>query len=372
LYTFKKREIVVQGKIVWLLLGVCITCFVAPSAWAKNGETEYAYWNEKGVQAAFQAVRMLREQYPQFNNDNSLVLTNAGYAEVQGQSTMGALDGVSSVLKVSRGKHNLVEIHSAPSAALWFAVYDKASGLCAYLQVDPNAVQLEKMGRGVQTSLFDTAVVEQINAEHIFENAALYAQKFDNKIFKGNEFRIVTITNALAVGVSTRTARTFEFHDHYCPGVTSGILMANYIDKFIPGGRYFIQGVQPWCKEDALLVILNTTPGKKNYAVSYANEQDIAGWPDWAKNASTIVYSYNGATEIWSGYVLAYTWGDAGCPDYKHGTIDRLCTDLWYLDKMDQPENFVSVVRQFALPPDVSPQDYARPGRDPILLIDTL
>jgi formylmethanofuran dehydrogenase subunit E-like metal-binding protein len=361
-----------KGKILWLLLGVCAACIVASSAWAKDHETEYAYWNEKGTQAAFKAVRMLREQYPQFNNDNSIVLTNAGYAEVQGQSTMGTLDGLSSVLKVSRGKHNLVEIHSAPTAALWFAVYDKASGLCVYLQVDPDAVNLEKMGRGVQTSLFDTAVLEQINAEHIFANAALYAQKFDNKIFKGNEFRIVIISNALAIGVSTRTARTFEFHDHYCPGVTSGILMAGYINKFIPAGRYFVQSVQPWCKEDAFMVILNTTPGKKSYAVSYANEQDIAGWPEWAKNVSTIVYTYNSKTEIWSGYALSYTWGDAGCPDYNHGTINRLCTDLWYLDKMDHPENFVNIARQFTLPPEVTPLDYARPGIDPIPLIDTL
>jgi hypothetical protein len=27
--------------------------------------------------------------------------------------------------------------------------------------------------------------------------------------------------------------------------------------------------VDPWCKEDALLVLLNATPGKKGYAISY-------------------------------------------------------------------------------------------------------
>lgn len=39
---------------------------------------------------------------------------------------------------------------------------------------------------------------------------------------------------------------------------------------------------------------------------------------------------------------------------------------------MDHPENFVNIARQFTLPPEVTPLDYARPGRDPIPLIDTL
>ncbi|MFO8083172.1 MAG: FmdE family protein [Desulfobacterales bacterium] len=60
----------------------------------------------------------------------------------------------------------------------------------------------------------------------------------------------------------------------YCSGVTSGILMAEYLKKHFPveKGGYFIHTVDPWCREDALLVLLNATPNKRSYAVSYPNK----------------------------------------------------------------------------------------------------
>ena len=140
--------------------------------------------------------------------------------------------GLSRILRVSRGDHSLLEMHSASNSPLWFAVYDEKSGICVYLEVDPNAIISNKSFN--INNLFSTVATEQVNAEHLYENAAVYAEKFDNKIFNGNEFRIVTVANAMTAGVSTRAVRAFEFHDHYCPGVTSGIIMADYIEKFFP------------------------------------------------------------------------------------------------------------------------------------------
>jgi formylmethanofuran dehydrogenase subunit E-like metal-binding protein len=44
----------------------------------------------------------------------------------------------------------------------------------------------------------------------------------------------------------------------------------------------FVQGIQPWCKDDALMIMLNTTPGKTGYAVT------CKGFPSgselWRKN----------------------------------------------------------------------------------------
>jgi formylmethanofuran dehydrogenase subunit E-like metal-binding protein len=45
---------------------------------------------------------------------NMIVLTNAGYAEVNGASTQEALDGLVSVTGASRGWNMLVEIHTSP------------------------------------------------------------------------------------------------------------------------------------------------------------------------------------------------------------------------------------------------------------------
>ena len=38
------------------------------------------------------------------------------------------------------------------------------------------------------------------------------------KGFGGNEFRIITIANALALNVSHDLIKAFQYHDHLCPG----------------------------------------------------------------------------------------------------------------------------------------------------------
>jgi formylmethanofuran dehydrogenase subunit E-like metal-binding protein len=217
--------------------------------------------------------------------------------------------------------------------------------------------------------------MEQINAEHLFENAEVYAEKFSNSIFGGNEFRIVTICNAVAQDAPAYAVRSFEFHDHYCPGVTSGIFMALYMRDFYPlssGSSYFVQAVQPWCKEDALLSMLNATPGKKGYAITYATDDDIAAWPEWASDAANIIYRQDPDSGNWVAIVLGFTWGETGCPDYGNSVLTKLCTDLWYLDRFDQPEAFVTVLKEIELPEGAEPTDYARPGVDPILLLNEL
>lgn len=363
-----------QGMHLALL---CILFLAVPicSAWAGNikyTEDEYAFWQEVGVQASFKAAEMIRSEQPGFNAHNCLALTNAGYAEIDGRATTGALDGLTRVLKVGRGNHSLVELQSTATSALWFAVYDKKSGYVAYLEVNPAAVSEDEIENN--TSLFSAAVTEQINAEHLYANAAEYAAKFDSKIFNGNEFRVVTVANAVSVGVPTAVVRSFELHDHYCPGVTSGILMAEYIKKYLPSeNSYFVQTIQPWCKEDALIVLLNATPGKRSYSIIYPTDADIDTWPTWAQETSTIVYRYDSIFESWEGIALGFSWGEGtGCPDYGHSVMNKLCRDLEFVDQMDTPENFVTEVGTVTLPAGVHPKEYARPGADPVALLDAL
>jgi formylmethanofuran dehydrogenase subunit E-like metal-binding protein len=367
---FHSRNAHKKTGVIMLVQAITLSSFLlAATAWAGTGNADaaaYSFWQAIGSQAAFQAASMIRKQSPQFKTADSIAMTNAGYAEIDGQATMAALDGLSSVLKVSRGNHSLIEIHSSASMPLWFAVYDKRSGNCAYLQLNPAVIENEDV------PLFSKETVAQINADHLFAHPAEYGQKFDDKIFGGNEFRIVTIANALAAGVSTKAVRAFEFHDHYCPGVTSGILMAQYIEQHLDFGNIFIQSIQPWCKEDALQAILNTTPGKKSYDVLYPSEDDLAAWPDWANAASTIVYQKSPGAATWTGIALGFEFRETGCSDYGHSILNKLCADLWYLDKMDQPENFITVERTFQLPESSTPQDFARPGVDPVFLIDSL
>lgn len=366
-----KENVAMRGKfrsvkavsLVLLAMGM-FGVFSHSQAMAQSAEDAALYdvFKLVGELAATESLKNMYANGAAPNFDNLIVMSNAGYAEFAGYSTQAVLDGLSHGTGASRGRLNLLEIHSAPNMPLWVAIYDKASGLCSYLQVNPALTGLD--------DLFGISRVEKINVEHLYANAAEYDQKFSSGIFGGNEFRIVTILNSIAKGAPVYAARSFEFHDHYCPGVTSGILMVNYLKKHFAlssGGSYFVQGIQPWCKEDALMVLLNATPGKSGYAAVYANAADIATWKTDAKDAANIIYRYDGATKKWDGVVLGFTWAaDTGCEPYGSGTIGKLCSDLWYLEHMDEPELFVKEIMRFELPDGVVPKDWARPGVDPM------
>lgn len=344
-------------------------CFGAETMLQKQKNTAYARWDEIGSIAAKASLKSIEESGAVPEKGNLIVLTNSGYAEVGDTPTQGALDGLSAVTGATRGRNTLVEVHSAPWTPLWFAVYDKISGYCSYLEIDDGVEVGTGGGSQVQgTPLFKRNAVARIDAEYLYAHAEEYNTKFQEKIFGGNEFRIVTIANAVAAGAPADTVRAFEFHDHYCPGVTSGILIANYLKKHFPAGDggYFIQSVSPWCKEDALIAILNTTHGKKGYAVYYPSDEDMAGRTTEAASADTIVYRENASAEKWEGLVIGFKWAATSCPETGNSYVDKLCSDLWYLERVKAPEEFVGVVKRFELPEGTIPTDWARPGVDPL------
>lgn len=352
-----------------LLLSGCSSMTDTVSSYPQN--TEYGYWNNAGRKAGAHAFALMKHGSVAPQKGNLIVLTDAGYAEIANSSTMGFIDGLSDATGCRRGNHTLAEVHARYDAPLWCAVYDKVSGYCAYLQLKSSKISGDIQSASA-SEIFDIAVIEKINASHLYANIPEYEEKFKNRIFGGNEFRIITIANALAKGAPACAARAFEYHDHYCPGVTSGIMLVSYLKKNFPvkpEDSYFVQSVQPWCKEDALMTLLNATPGKSGYSVYYSTEKDRASWKPEAKDASTIVYRENKGSKTWDGVVLGFRWDESVCKEYGKSMIGKLCMDLWYLDKLDKPEEFIKEIRRFELPAGQTPKDWARPGVDPMKLL---
>ena len=150
--------------------------------------------------------------------------------------------------------------------------------------------------------------------------------------------------------------------------------MVNYIKKHFPllssHDSYFVQSIQPWCKDDALITLLNATPGKKGYSALYSTEDDRSSWKPEAKDAATIVYRHDRETKQWDGIVLGFIWSDSGCPEYGKGSmLTNLCHNVWYVEHLDRPEDFVKVIARFNLPENKTPMEYSRPGVDPMKLI---
>jgi formylmethanofuran dehydrogenase subunit E-like metal-binding protein len=345
---------------IFISAGICLG-LVTDSGNSNSAGQEYDRWQAIGKSVANNAFAAMKKAGVKPEKGNIIVLTNAGYAEVNGASTQGTLDGLIYVTGAARGNNTLVEIHSPPWTKPWFAVYDRKSGLCSYMEVS-----LSSSGDGV----FDIQALEQINFDHLSSHAEEYKAKFDKKVFGGNEFRVISIVNAIVEEAPSCAVRAFEFHDHFCPGVISGIITAFWLKKhFAPesGADYFIQAIQPWCKEDALMALLNATPGKGSYSVNYPTDVDLEKLLPWAKDASTAAYRKKKDGKIWEGIVLAFKWAtETQCQDTGNGIVDKVCADLWYLKRMEKPEEFVVVVKSFELPEGTSPKDWAAPGANPM------
>ena len=368
--TLKQKTTCLKTVTIGLMLVVCAICLGSGESYGKEIVADYRKWEAVGGRAADESINLMRKAGSAPQRKNLIVLTNGGYAEVNGASTQGVLDGVSRGTGVTRGRNSLVEVHSAPWKPLWFAVYDKESGLCAYLQLNPSGMERDENPAEMPCrALFSIRVVEKVNAQYLYEHPTEFEAKCARKIFGGNEFRIVTIANAISEGAPSYVVRVLEFHDHFCPGVTSGIIMVNYLKRYFPPdpqGQYFVHAVEPWCKEDAFLVLLNVTPGKRSYAAYHPTKADKERVVASARDAATIVYRKNGDTKKWEGLVLAFRWPETGCRKTENRFINKLCEDLWFLKNLHRPDDFVKVVKRFELPEGVSPRDWARPGADPL------
>lgn len=72
---------------------------------------EYAFWDSVGVRAAEEALSLMTSSGgSSVSMPNLIAMTNAGYAEISGTSTLGTLDGLVEITGVSLGQHRLLEI----------------------------------------------------------------------------------------------------------------------------------------------------------------------------------------------------------------------------------------------------------------------
>ena len=160
-----------------------------PSISLSASSKEYRVWKAIGARVAWESSQ-LTGQRP--GTDDPIALTNAGYAEIDGYSTQGCMDGLTWRLGVTRGSNTLLEIHSRYDKALWFFIYYKKSGVGVYLEVNPEVIpglvnNADKHGfsqiagnklRIPASQLFTRTAVEKIKAEHLFANTEEYNEKF--------------------------------------------------------------------------------------------------------------------------------------------------------------------------------------------------
>lgn len=327
----------------------------------------------------FKAANRAMKELP-FNKGetNILALTDAGYvAKITDYTTEKALDGVMLTSGASRGKGNLINVHKPYNAPLWFAFFDKRSKDCVYLEADSEVLKTyldrEKTEREVALSdfmnladeeIFTRVAKENIDANKLLTDPEPWQEKMVANVFGGNEFSIVTLSNVWAKGLPNDFLKCAELHDHICPGLISGYLIAEYVKKELPSAdprrEYTVIAVPPWCKDDVLITIFETNVGHKRMFVKWLTKEQRAALPKDAKNVANIIIKEDQETGEREGIVVAFNWNKAfegsgtNATDLRDfGTYKwwwvRLKMDLWLMDYLDRPETLVSTLKRFTV-----------------------
>ncbi|MGM0424239.1 MAG: FmdE family protein [Thermodesulfobacteriota bacterium] len=307
----------------------------------------------------------------QWSGQKVIVLTNAGHARPDGFFTQGCLDGLRESTGASRGKASLLSLNSRFDQPLWFAFYTPESGKCAYLQLDPEISRQDLASSRQSQELFAMQNIARIDAEYLFEHPDKFAEYNQEKYFGANLFRVLTAANIAALDAPGDLLQAMQPHDHYCPGVTSGVLLVRFIQKNIlqgsPGADFFVLGLQPWCKEDGLQDLLNTTPGKRSYGVFYPEQEQVQNWPEDLQQTSTIVFVREKESP-WQGWMLQFDFAQAreqfDGPKLENPALEKLALGIWLTEHIQEPEKFVSVVKSFELSQDMHPKDFLQPGAE--------
>ena len=290
---------------------------------------------------------------------NLLALTDAAYVKVNGRTSEGYVDMIREVTGCSIGKGNLLLFHRPITYPLKVVLFRKDNKDAVVITYDG-----KKAGKINLNIDGDKATKPDV------------WQQIQEKIGSVSDtFSMVTIANAWAKGVPYDFLKVCEFHNHLCPGITSGYFIAKVILKRYPlkkGEKYVWVSCPPWCKDDAIQVLLDLTPGKRSMFVknlSVDQKKAVSGEKK-NDNIAGILVIWNNKAKKGKAVALRYNWGKA-CQvsgvkkkDFKPKGgkknpvfwTTRVKSNWGLMPYLDKPADFVKVVKEL----DISPQMYSK------------
>lgn len=302
---------------------------------------------ELGSRAAKAAMEQLNIEE---GDSGVLILTNAGHAVVDGQTTLAAIKGITDESGNSLGDGNLFQVLRPYWKPLWFYFFNKATGDAVFMEAKSQVLNksLDEFKALPDVEVFSKVSRANVDIDYLKNHTDEGNVTFDGKAFNGNEFSLAGISNVWARGASLDFIQYACFHDHLCPGVTSGLFLAEYVEEKLPitnisAESYKVIACPNWCKDDLLQMRWDATPGKGGMYVMALTDREraavpgIAGiyirWNETAKQGDALVLSYN-SSSVKSGWT-GPAWGS------------KLASDVVLMDYVDRPEAFVSTIKEF-------------------------
>lgn len=268
-----------------------------------------------------------------------LALTNAGYPVISGQTTEACLDAVMEVAGCTPGKGNLLNILSPPWKPLWFGFYSKKTGEAVYMKAkdDGTGFAVQEMDKiDAETVLADVEGWKPGVFDHMLPVVNIWAHEKTPYIFM----------------------KAVEFHDHLCPGVSSGFLLARYMENEFPiedatNHSYRVIACPNWCKEDYFQMAWDCTPGKKGMYVKYLTADETSALTEkFGTRVAGIFIRWDASSKTGDGLVLGFDFDKATEMSNSEGWprwAARLQQDIILMDAADSPETFVSTIKEFSL-----------------------
>ncbi|WDP90080.1 MAG: hypothetical protein HUN04_10305 [Desulfobacter sp.] len=260
-----------------------------------------------------------------------LVLTNAPFVKSNGKDSLPALAQVQEATGAAVGKGNLLFFQRSQSHALRIMLFNKS---------DRKAVVISRTGKwSVETIRLDAKTIQ----------SSEFWKTAKEKYTAGKDlFTLATLATAWAEGAPYDFLKAAELHNHICPGLTSGYLMAHYMLKhypLAPGQRYTVVACPVWCKEDAFQAVMDCTPGKRGLVVkplSAEQKEKIS-----VDNPAGFLLVWDSKKKTGKGVALSFDFKTLKSV-YPENT-PKAATILYTAAYLSFPDKFVSAAAEFDL-----------------------
>ena len=303
------------------------------------------------------------------------VLTNAPYVRLGDRSAVNCLDQITEITGCTQGQGNLLFYHAPITDPLRIVLYDKKSGQALLIRPCGQKGQPLTSPCSPVAATGTTPAFEQVKldlSQDQLLNPEAYGRTLKQIGSPAETFSIAGILSAWGSGAPYDFLKCCEFHNHYCPGVTIGYFIGKIMMEKYPlahGQKYVWIGSPAKCGDDAIQILFDLTPGKRN---CYIKELT----PD-LKKAITVEEPLNnvmGILVIWDNrenkgraVVFKYDWGKTcQVSGLKYADLSpkggkanplfwivRLKSNVALIPYFDKPGEFVSVAAEVPVTPEM-------------------
>nr|WP_319538807.1 FmdE family protein [uncultured Methanospirillum sp.] len=339
-------------KLLTYLVILTLCCSILPGL--ALADTDLAY--DLGSRAATVGMDLLKFEP---GDENILALTNAGHAQIKGETTERALSGITDVSGLRNGDGNLFQVNRPNWKPLWFYFFNKKTGLAAYMEVDAstNSIKGEERTALPADKVFSQISLMMVDLDTMLARPDDANATFTKKKFSGNEFSLIGLSNVWAKGATYDFMNAAAFHDHLCPGVTSGYMIIKYVEKNLPitnsSETYIDIGSPNWCKEDAFQMIWDSTPGKNSeFVMALSADDEAALKAKYGTRPAGIIIRWNDAAKKGTGVALGFDFdkvnADTGVANWTGPSwAPKLVEDIGMMPLVDKTEDYITTLKEF-------------------------